>query len=71
MNSPTSEGAAGDSELFDTYVRKIPWRRQWQTIPVFWPGKFHRQGAWWATVQRVAKELDTIEHTQAQMPIKS
>ena len=22
-------------------VRKIPWRRQWQPTPVFWPGEFH------------------------------
>ena len=21
----------------------IPWRRKWQTIPVFWPGKSHGQ----------------------------
>ena len=56
---------------FDPYVRNIPWRRQWQTIPVFWPGKFHRQGAWWVTVQRVAKELDITENTQARVPIKS
>ena len=25
------------------WVGKIPWRRKWQTIPVFLPGKFHRQ----------------------------
>ena len=23
-------------------VRKIPWRRKWQSAPVFLPGKFHR-----------------------------
>ena len=26
---------------FDPWVGKIPWRRAWQPIPVFWPGKFH------------------------------
>ena len=24
-------------------VRKIPWRREWQPIPVFLPGEFHGQ----------------------------
>ena len=24
-------------------VRKIPWRREWLSTPVFLPGKFHRQ----------------------------
>ena len=28
---------------FDPWVRKIPWRRAWQPIPVFWPGKYHGQ----------------------------
>ena len=26
---------------FDPWVRKIPWRRKWQPIPVLLPGKFH------------------------------
>ena len=25
------------------WVRKIPWRRKWQTTPVFLPGEFHGQ----------------------------
>ena len=28
---------------FDSWVRKIPWRRAWQPIPVFLPGEFHGQ----------------------------
>ena len=28
---------------FDLWVRKIPWGRKWQPIPVFLPGKFYRQ----------------------------
>ena len=24
---------------FDSWVRKIPWRREWQPTPVFWPGE--------------------------------
>ena len=27
---------------FDSWVRKIPWRWKWQPIPVFLPGKSHR-----------------------------
>ena len=26
---------------FDLWVGKIPWRREWQPIPVFLPGEFH------------------------------
>ena len=28
---------------FDPWVRKIPWSRKWQPIPIFLPGKFHGQ----------------------------
>ena len=28
---------------FDTWVRKIPWRRKWQPTPVFLPRKSHGQ----------------------------
>ena len=28
---------------FNSWVRKIPWRRKWQPIPVFLPGEFHGQ----------------------------
>ena len=28
---------------FDPRVRKIPWRRKWQSTPVFFPGKSHGQ----------------------------
>ena len=28
---------------FDPWVGKIPWRRKWQPIPVFFPGEFHGQ----------------------------
>jgi len=32
---------AGDG--FDPWVRKIPWRRAWQPVPVFLPGESHGQ----------------------------
>ena len=28
---------------FDPWVRKIPWRKTWQSIPVFLPGESHGQ----------------------------
>ena len=28
---------------FNPWVRNIPWRKKWQPIPVFLPGKFHGQ----------------------------
>ena len=28
---------------FDPWVRKIPWRRKWQSTPVFLPREFHGQ----------------------------
>ena len=28
---------------FDLWVRKIPWRKKWQPMPVFLPRKSHRQ----------------------------
>ena len=35
---------------FDTWVRKIPWRREWQPTPIFLPEKFYGQrsllGSW-------------------------
>ena len=33
-----------------SWVRKIPWRREWLPIPVSLPGEFHDGVAWWATV---------------------
>ena len=26
---------------FDLWIRKIPWRKEWQPTPVFLPGEFH------------------------------
>ena len=37
---------------FNSWVRKIPWRRKWHPTPVFLPGDSHR-GAWKATVHGV------------------
>ena len=51
---------------FDPWVGKIPWRRNWQPVPVFLPGKFHgqRSPAGLQKVHGVAKELDMAEHAR-------
>ena len=42
---------------FDSWVRKIPWRRKWQATPVFLPGKLHGQRSLegWTAVHGVTK----------------
>ena len=43
--SGKESASAGDTQepVFDPWVGKIPWRRKWQPIPVFLPGKSHGQ----------------------------
>ena len=46
---------------FDPWAGKIPWKRKWQSTPVFLPEESHGQRTWQATVHGVAKELDMTE----------
>jgi len=39
----SKEAACNAGDKFNTWVRKIPWRREWLPIPVFLPGEFHGQ----------------------------
>ena len=41
---------------FDSWVGKIPWRRERLLAPVFWPGKFHGLYSLWG-----CKESDMTE----------
>jgi len=41
-NLPANAGDARELR-FDPWVKKIPWRRKWQPVPVFLPRKFHGQ----------------------------
>ena len=41
---------------FNPWVGKIPWRREWLHIPVFWPGESHGLFSPWGR-----KESDTTE----------
>ena len=46
---------------FDPWVGKIPWRRKWQPIPVFLPGKSHGQKSLAGNSPWALKHLDTTE----------
>ena len=45
-----------------SWVRKIPWRREWQPTPVFSPGKSHGQRSLAGYRPWGRKELDMTEH---------
>ena len=46
---------------FDPWVRKIPWRREWQPTPVLLPRKFHGWRSLVGYSPGGCKELDTTE----------
>ena len=43
---------------------RFPWKRVWQSIPVFLPGKSHRQRSLVGYSPQGYEELDTIEATE-------
>ena len=50
------------SPEFDSWFRKIPWRRKWLPTPVFLPGKSHRQRSLVGYIVHGGhKELDMTE----------
>ena len=49
---------------FDSYVGKIPWRRAWQSTPVFFPGKYHGQRSLAGYSPWGHKEWNTTEATE-------
>ena len=46
---------------FDPWVRKIPWRRAWQSAPVFLPGESHGHRSLVGYSPWDCKELDTTK----------
>ena len=46
---------------FESWIRKIPWRRKWHPAPVFLPGKFHGQRNLVGYSAWGHKELDRTE----------
>ena len=59
-NLPASAGNV-KRHGFDPWVRKIPWRRKWQTTPVFSPGESHGQRSLAGYSPRGLKESDMPE----------
>ena len=57
-NSPANAGDAREDGL-DLWVRKIPWNRKRQSIPVFLPGKFCGQRSLVGYSPWDHRELDT------------
>ena len=48
---------------FNPWVGEIPWRREWQSIPVFLPGEFHGQRSLAGYGPWGCKESDMTEVT--------
>ena len=48
---------------FDPCVRKIPWRRKWQPIPIILPGESHGQKSLAGYSPQGYKESDMTEAT--------
>ena len=46
---------------FDPWVRKVPWRREWQPTPVFLLGESHGRGVCEATVYRVTQSQKLLK----------
>ena len=49
--------------VFDPWVGKIPWRRSWQTTPVFLPGESHAKRSLSGYGPWGCKEPDITEAT--------
>ena len=54
---------------FDPWVRKIPWRREWQATPVFLPGEFHGQRSLVCYSLWGHKQLDMTERLTLSLKI--
>ena len=50
-----------ETQSFDLWIRKIPWRRKWQPTPVFLPEKFHGQRSLAGYSPWGHKDSDTTE----------
>ena len=40
---PTCQCRRCKKHGFNPWIRKVPWRRKWQSTPLFLPGKYHGQ----------------------------
>ena len=60
---PTCQCRRHKRHGFDSWVRKIPWRRAWQPTPVFLPGESHGHRSLVGYSPLGCKELDMTEAT--------
>ena len=59
--SDSKESTCNSGDQIDPWVRKIPWRREWQPIPVFFPRKSHGQRSLAGYSPRGYKNVNTTE----------
>ena len=60
--SDSKESACNEGDLcLIPWIGKIPWRREWQSTPVFLPGEFHGQRSLAGYSSWGCKESDTTE----------
>ena len=52
---------------YDPWVRRIPWRREWQPTPVFLPGESHGQRTLVGCSPRGHKVSDMAEHSRSHL----
>ena len=55
----------------ESWVGKLPWRREWQPTPVFLPGEFHEQRSLAGHSPWGHKESDTTEQLTLTHSLKS
>ena len=61
-NSDSEESACNAGDLgFDSWIGKIPWRREWQPTPIFLLGESYQQRSLVGYNLWGRKELDTTE----------
>ena len=75
---PTCQCRRQKRQRFNPWVRKIPWRREWQPTPAFLPGEFHgqrslvRYSPWGCkelnTTEQLTQKLLTLEQMQISAP---
>ena len=58
----------GNTQRFDPWIRKIPWRRKWQPTPVLYPGESHGQRNLADHRPWGCKESKTTEHADIHEP---
>ena len=72
-DSDSKESACNveDRPGFDLWIRKIPWRREWQPTPVILSGEFCGQRSLAGYSPWGQKESDTTEQLTLSEPTKS